>query len=616
MSNIKIAQRRSLLSKLVEKTNLSGKSLEKFVDPEFKNIMDNLRQTDDAVRSLLSGDPNFSIPIKVENNIVLESVSLEDSERFNLEKLIKLIRKNINRKEYMTAVGHLGRFHKKINDMVFILKQLNIKPEKSVEKILFKDLSEESKKNLLDIKKRFESKSAQNQNGIIKTAGILDYFHNILTERGRALSAIEKIYPKQFSALKSELNSITDKSEKLLKNIISNLKDMSMARARRDTDKYMEKVKLIISDYEKYNNDFKNFFNNQVKGFLEKEKLIEKPSSQSIGEPISKLPPPKPVAATPTETKPIVSEPTETVEEKLLETIIELPKKVNKEPEEDVTKTIISEPSIISEDQIIKKFKEIASQKDGISRADVFDKLVKFFKTDVKKIEDAFRNYRNNFYINLFNKNINLSAEDAKKMFLLDINLNRDGFDPQKIKDSIIEKLPKETQIAPELEKTTIQPSVSKIEPEPSIEVTKEDEDTDLVKRLKQLVSILTPEEQDIIKKIKEEPKKGKQKKIEAIETKYNIERKKILEAFNKYRNNFYVNEYINDFKISSDIAKLNFLKDLGIKDDNFDPENIANQLSSIADMYIINKLIKQSNFINKSYIKYYSKIFNIHKTE
>src|SRR6185436_11240322 len=186
----KTAQKRSLLNKLREMTNVSGIAAEKFFNPEFEDVMNRLRdETDDPVRAIVTGQQ------------IGEAEAPGDG--LSLKSLLSSAKSNLNRREYMKSVADLGRFHKKMHDVVKILSGFRATLDSVHEKFLFKDLDDESKEHLHDLHNRFAPKAAsRNQEYFLKQANILDFFANIGTERGRALSAWEKRYPKQVAQLK------------------------------------------------------------------------------------------------------------------------------------------------------------------------------------------------------------------------------------------------------------------------------------------------------------------------------------------------------------------------------------------------------------------------------
>jgi len=261
----KTAQKRSLLNKLREVTDFSGMATEKFFNPEFKDLMERLRnETDDPVRAIVTGEQIG------EASPPPDAISLKD--------LLKSAKSNINRREYMKAVSDLGRFHKKMDDVVKILSSFRGNVDKVHEKFLFEGIDDEAKQHLHDLKSRF----ARRQSPLVKEANILDFFTNIATERGRALAGWEKRYPKQVSKLKKDTANLLTISERLLSVVLSVLKNMAQARSVRNPDKYIEASDKIIKEYNRYNNVFKDYYTTNVKGFLEKQELIA-PSKVDTG---------------------------------------------------------------------------------------------------------------------------------------------------------------------------------------------------------------------------------------------------------------------------------------------------------------------------------------------
>lgn len=257
----KTAQKRSLLNKLREMTNVSGIAAEKFFNPEFEDVMNRLRDnTDDPVRAIITGQQ------------IGDAEAPADG--MSLKSLLSSAKSNLNRREYMKAISNLGRFHKKMYDVVSILSGFKSTLDSVHEKFLFQDLDDESKEHLHDLHNRFSPKktSAAAQPYFLKQANILDFFANIGTERGRALGAWEKRYPKQVAALKKSSATILSQSEKLLSAVLSVLKEMASARAVRNPDKYILAASKIIKAYENYDNSFKAYYENHVKPF---EKVID-----------------------------------------------------------------------------------------------------------------------------------------------------------------------------------------------------------------------------------------------------------------------------------------------------------------------------------------------------
>jgi hypothetical protein len=276
----KTAQKRSILNKLREMTNVSGIAAEKFFNPEFKRVMESLRKNDDNIRSIIAG----SVIGDGDREILKgDATSLKD--------LLKSAKSAMSRREYMSAAADLGRFHKKLFDVKEIIGKFDSDVEAVHHEFLFKDLSPEQKEHLQGLKTRFAFTASEY---FIKEAGIMDFFMNIGTKRGRALAAWEKRYPRVVGKIKTETNTIYQKSVKLLGDIISSLKEMASARSIRNVDNYVKASGKLANDLNKYDIIFKSYYTSAVKPFLDKIDLVEKkiedaptakaPESKEVGQ--------------------------------------------------------------------------------------------------------------------------------------------------------------------------------------------------------------------------------------------------------------------------------------------------------------------------------------------
>jgi hypothetical protein len=266
----KIAQKRSVLNKLKEMTNISGKAAETFFNPQFQKVMDDLRAKDDSMRSIVAGE-------------VIGNGDPGD-DPIALKALLKTSKTSLNRREYMAATADLGRFHKKVADVVALINSLDNSINEVHHQFLFQDLDDEKKQHLEKLKNRW---SAAQQAALIKEASsIMDFFHNIMSNRGRALGLYEKRYPKQVSKLKKDAVSLQSRSEGLLAIILTVLKEMAAARATRNPEQYIKAGEKIKKAYQNYDAMFKDFYNSNVKGFLEKVDPVptaSKPNDAGLG---------------------------------------------------------------------------------------------------------------------------------------------------------------------------------------------------------------------------------------------------------------------------------------------------------------------------------------------
>lgn len=247
----KRAQKRGLIDKLKENVNLGGRAAEIF-SPTFAAIMDKLRDTDDKVREALNSDSN-------------------------LKDLLKDSRSDFNRREYMSSIAKLKKFHDIFEKVHVILQDFHMDVTKAHEEFIFEGLDEETKQSLTGLKSKFETKSSL-KNLLIKDAGISDWWYTLTNDRGKALRAWEKRYPSQMKKLKSQTDSLISKSENLLKLLLVSLEEMSSARSGRKLEAYSKAVEKFLSKYKDYNNQFKQYYIENIKNFVEKVQLTESKS--------------------------------------------------------------------------------------------------------------------------------------------------------------------------------------------------------------------------------------------------------------------------------------------------------------------------------------------------
>lgn len=252
----KSAQKRSLINKLKEMTNVSGIAAEKYFKPELLRVMNSLRKSDNDIRSIVigkqieDGDPGADL--------------------VSLKELLKSARTNLNRREYMSAVADLGRFHKKLFEINSIISKFNFDVDKIHHQFLFQDLKDQHLDQLKDLHKRW----ANQKYNLTKEASIMDFFHNIGKRRGRALAAWEKRYPKLVGKIKDHSYGILNKSESIYTGLLESLKAMAEARAARNIDMFVGIANDISKTYSKYDGEFKTYYTESVKPFIDKSELF------------------------------------------------------------------------------------------------------------------------------------------------------------------------------------------------------------------------------------------------------------------------------------------------------------------------------------------------------
>lgn len=266
----KLAQTRGIGNKLKEYTNVGAASAEKYFSADFLKVMQSLRKADNDIRSVIVG----------------KSIDEGDAGRdpASIKQLLKDTKTNLNRREYMAAIADLGRFHAKFIEVANIVNGLSHNVDRVHHDFLFKDLKEKHERgedkrfeHLRELKKRL----AAHETRIVKEAGIMDFFHNIGTRRGRALAAWEARYPKIVQKLRENTLLVLNKSQALYDTVLASLEDMASARASRNVDQYMAAAKNITNASEKYDVIFREYYNKDVKPWMDKTDVFrEEPETE------------------------------------------------------------------------------------------------------------------------------------------------------------------------------------------------------------------------------------------------------------------------------------------------------------------------------------------------
>jgi hypothetical protein len=264
------AQGRSWLKKQREKLDFSGKATEMF-SPELFQIMEVLREIDDSVRQIAMGEKG-SDPGQT------------------LKDLLRVAQTNFNRREYITAVSYLGRFHTRMEEVNQQFANLTNVVDKVHHKFLFQDVDQDQVGYLTNILgPRFEkyknriptvptwtkepkspkSKEADVEVELVSEGGITDWWHNLTTERGNTLAAWEKRFPKYSKELKSQTTSMITRSQALLDNLIKTLKQLDSYRSTRKLEEYVQTANRWRDRFRAYNNAFIGYYNGQVRRFVD-----------------------------------------------------------------------------------------------------------------------------------------------------------------------------------------------------------------------------------------------------------------------------------------------------------------------------------------------------------
>jgi hypothetical protein len=276
----KLAQDRSILNKIREKINVPGAMVEGFFKPELDRIMNDLRMADDNIRSILTGQK-------------IGKADAEFTGGKSVKDLLKSARSNFNRREYMAGVADLGEFHRRMFDVTKFIHKLDLSINRIHHNFLFQNLDDKQKQNIKGLQEYMSSAAAvYNEPDLIKEAGIMDFFYNIGTKRGRALAIWEKKYPNVVKDLRDGGMRLLDGADSALANTLTLLKEMATARATRKVDDYMAAAKKIEREYARFDGGdkgFRSYYSNIILPYIKRQEQFEaeeaakaKPTETSI----------------------------------------------------------------------------------------------------------------------------------------------------------------------------------------------------------------------------------------------------------------------------------------------------------------------------------------------
>ena len=251
----KISQQRGFTDKLREQIGLSGRMLES-VNPEFQEMMEKLRSSDERIRS--TAEP--------------------------LKALARSAKTNVARRDYLSSAAVMSAFHERCRYIAAELNRFNQSVDLKHYKFLLDQFDDEQKEKLFgyDPNKEVDlsDEVAAVADGLINTAAlkknaaasdlwfkmtdpIADLATNLTQGRGAAMKALEKRFSISF--LKDlKINSITmvDKTQRFLNVVLTAFKKLAIARAKRNVDQYIKIAKVLIAQFSGSKNGYHTLFVN------------------------------------------------------------------------------------------------------------------------------------------------------------------------------------------------------------------------------------------------------------------------------------------------------------------------------------------------------------------
>lgn len=249
----KVAQERGFANKLREKVDLTGKVLER-INPEFADMMENLRATDSRIRTYAT----------------------------DVKNLVRSAKSSLNRRDYLSAATSIAAFHERCRyisaELDRFIKSVDLKHYG----FLLDQFDDEQKNqlfgynpdkelNLGEINEVFDGKVAEA--GLMDTwfgitDPLADLAHNLTDERAKAMRGIEKRFSISFlKDLKNNTSIMVARTEKFLSFLLAVFKRLAVAIARRNVDQYVQTGKAFISKFSGnggYHQKFSEYYNKSI----------------------------------------------------------------------------------------------------------------------------------------------------------------------------------------------------------------------------------------------------------------------------------------------------------------------------------------------------------------
>lgn len=397
----KLAQERGVLNRLREKANITGRILES-LNPEFQEMMDKLRATDEQIRERAT----------------------------DVKSNIRAAKSYLNRRDYLSAASNISAFHEKCRYVVALLDKFIKGVDLKHYKFLLDQFDDEQKEQLFgyDPNKSInvEEDTAPVSDHIVtaaltKQAGVSDWWfkmtdpiadlaHNLTQDRAIAMRALEKRFSIAFlKDLKLNTATMVTRAQRFLSILITSLKRLATALAKRNIDQYVSTAKNLIAKFAGFHQQFMKYYNasivplkDQHEKLQEEKRKVEEAKSREMEEAAAKARGEPAPATTPIEQKqftmplppagrvpvidrrrptgtpvPISTTPEKGFSENLRDAL-------SKEPTEDVEETPI--PLTKRKAEFISRIEKIADPKDLM--LEILD-----FSEDIEKesIDDSLR---------------------------------------------------------------------------------------------------------------------------------------------------------------------------------------------------------------------------------
>jgi len=252
----KLAQDRGIFNKIREKTNITGRILES-LNPEFQEMMEKLRATDEKIRGHAA----------------------------EVKTAVRGAKSFTNRRDYLSAAGSMSAFHERCRWIAHELQKFISGVDLKHYKFLLDQFDDEQKQQLFGYDPNYEIKPDDEMSAadakvvnaaLKKRAGLSDWWfkvtdpiedaaHNLTTQRGIAMRALEKRFSISFlKELKANTQIMVARTQKFLQILLATFKRLATALAKRNVDQYVEAAKSFISKFANYHAQFIKYYEKSI----------------------------------------------------------------------------------------------------------------------------------------------------------------------------------------------------------------------------------------------------------------------------------------------------------------------------------------------------------------
>lgn len=293
----KLAQERGIFNKLREKANVTGRILES-LNPEFHDMMEKLRLADEKIRE----------------------------HAVNSKELVRSAKSLVRRRDYLSAAVNLSAFHERARYIAAELERFIKGVDLKHYQFLLDQFDDEQKEQLFGYNPTAELNldegSADDipslmsvEAALKKQAGLSDWWfkitdpiadlaHNVTTQRGIAMRALEKKFSISFlKKLKASSGVMVTRAEQFLSFLLRTFKKLAAALAKRNVDQYVSAAKEYINRFTRFHDVFQTYYKDNIvplkqhyDEIMEQKRLQEQEKSRGIEEEARKKREPGPPA--------------------------------------------------------------------------------------------------------------------------------------------------------------------------------------------------------------------------------------------------------------------------------------------------------------------------------